>query len=148
MSIWNTSLFLIPHFFRMKVLIINPIKFLFFLFKYLIFFIDSLEMAMYFFSVFLLFKIKVRKRRCFSFISVFWVILSNKWLLLFIEPVHAYKDFNWSMRDFLLIFMFYSPPGSCVQEVFQARILEWISSPVDLPDPGIEPMVPATSPVL
>ena len=39
----------------------------------------------------------------------------------------------------------YSPPGSSVQGILQARILEWvaISSPEDLPDPGIEPMYPA-----
>ena len=35
----------------------------------------------------------------------------------------------------------YSPPGSSVNGIFQAKILEWfaISSPGDLPDPGIEP---------
>ena len=97
------------------------------------------------FSVFLLFKMKVRKR-CFNFVSVFWVILSNKWLLLFIKPVHAYKDFNQSVRDFL--FIFYSPQGSCVQGVFQAGILGWVSSPGDLSDPGVEPVPPAMSPVL
>ena len=38
-----------------------------------------------------------------------------------------------------------SPPGSPLHEIFLARILEWaaISSPGDLPDPGIEPMSPA-----
>ena len=37
--------------------------------------------------------------------------------------------------------MDYSPPGSSVHEILQARILEWvaISFPGDLPDPGIEP---------
>ena len=36
--------------------------------------------------------------------------------------------------------MDYSPPGSSVHGIFQARILEWIAipSPGDLPDPGIE----------
>ena len=36
--------------------------------------------------------------------------------------------------------MNYSPPGSSVHEIFQARILKWvaISSPGDLPNPGIE----------
>ena len=35
----------------------------------------------------------------------------------------------------------YSPPGSSVHEILQARILEWvaISSPGDLFDPGMEP---------
>ena len=35
----------------------------------------------------------------------------------------------------------YSPPGSSVHGVLQARILEWVPfpSPGDLPDPGIEP---------
>ena len=35
----------------------------------------------------------------------------------------------------------YSPLGSSVNGIFQARILEWfaISSPGDLPDPGVEP---------
>ena len=34
-----------------------------------------------------------------------------------------------------------SPPGSSVQGVLQARIMEWLPfpSPGDLPDPGIEP---------
>ena len=38
-----------------------------------------------------------------------------------------------------------SPPGSSVHGILQARILEWvaISSPGDLPDPGIEPRSPA-----
>ena len=38
-----------------------------------------------------------------------------------------------------------SPPGSSVHGISQARILEWIaiSSPGDLPDPGIEPGSPA-----
>ena len=38
-----------------------------------------------------------------------------------------------------------SPPGSSVQGILQARILEWvaISSSGDLPDPGIEPSSPA-----
>ena len=36
-----------------------------------------------------------------------------------------------------------SLPGSSVQEILQARILEWaaFSSPGDLPDPGIEPWI-------
>ena len=36
--------------------------------------------------------------------------------------------------------MDYSPPGSAVHGIFQARILEWvaISPPEDLPDPGIQ----------
>ena len=38
-----------------------------------------------------------------------------------------------------------SPPGSSVHGIFQARVLEWVavSSPGDLPDPGIEPWSPA-----
>ena len=41
--------------------------------------------------------------------------------------------------------MDYSPPGPSVHGISQARILEWlaISSPGDLPDPGIKPMSPA-----
>ena len=31
-----------------------------------------------------------------------------------------------------------SPPGSSVQEIVQARILEWAAMPA--PDPGIEPV--------
>ena len=27
--------------------------------------------------------------------------------------------------------------------IFQARILEWVATPEDLPDPGIEPVSPA-----
>ena len=39
----------------------------------------------------------------------------------------------------------YSPPGSSVHEILQARILEWIAIPFlgDLPNPGIEPRSPA-----
>ena len=35
-----------------------------------------------------------------------------------------------------------NPPGSSVQGILQARILEWVAMPYprDLPDPGIEPM--------
>ena len=38
-----------------------------------------------------------------------------------------------------------SPPGSSVQGILQARILEWvaISPPGNLPNPGIEPKSPA-----
>ena len=38
--------------------------------------------------------------------------------------------------------MDWSPPGSTVHVISQARILEWviISSSRDLPDPGIEPV--------
>ena len=37
-----------------------------------------------------------------------------------------------------------SPPGSSIHGISQARILEWvaISSPEDLPDPGIKPRFP------
>ena len=38
-----------------------------------------------------------------------------------------------------------SPPGSSVQGIFQARILEWSASsstPGNLPDPGIKPKSP------
>ena len=45
--------------------------------------------------------------------------------------------------------MGYSPPGSCVHGIIQARILEGLPCPPpgDLPDPGIEPMS-LTSPAL
>ena len=33
-----------------------------------------------------------------------------------------------------------SPLGSSVHGILQARILEWVAFPGDLPDPGIEPM--------
>ena len=38
-----------------------------------------------------------------------------------------------------------SPPDSSLQGILQARVLEWvvISSPGDLPNPGIEPVSPA-----
>ena len=41
--------------------------------------------------------------------------------------------------------MNYSPLGSSVHGIYQARILEWMPfpSPADLPDPGIEPGSPA-----
>ena len=41
--------------------------------------------------------------------------------------------------------MDYSPLGSSVHGILQARILEWVSfpSPEDLPNPGIEPRFPA-----
>ena len=37
-----------------------------------------------------------------------------------------------------------SRPGSSVHGIFQSRVLEWvaISSPEDLPDPGIKPRFP------
>ena len=40
--------------------------------------------------------------------------------------------------------MDYSLPGSSVCGILQARTLEWVvcASPVDLPNPGIEPMSP------
>ena len=38
--------------------------------------------------------------------------------------------------------MDYSPPGSSVHGIFQARILEQVAIPEDLPDPGIEPESP------
>ena len=39
----------------------------------------------------------------------------------------------------------YSPPGSSIHGIFQARVLQWVafSSPGDLPDPGIEPRSPS-----
>jgi len=39
-----------------------------------------------------------------------------------------------------------SPPGSSDHGILQAGILEWVACPPpgDLPDPGIEPMSPAT----
>ena len=41
----------------------------------------------------------------------------------------------------------YSPPGSSVHGILQARILEWLPFPPpgDLPDPGINPASPASS---
>ena len=38
-----------------------------------------------------------------------------------------------------------SPPGSSVNVISQARILEWLlfPSPGDIPDPGIKPVDPA-----
>ena len=38
----------------------------------------------------------------------------------------------------------YSPPGSSVHGLLQARILEWVAMSLsrDLPDPGIEPVSP------
>ena len=41
--------------------------------------------------------------------------------------------------------MGYSPPGSSVHGIFQARILEWVAIPLpeDLPNPGVEPTSPA-----
>ena len=39
--------------------------------------------------------------------------------------------------------MDYSPPGSSVHALFQARILDQVLTPGDLPDPGIEPTSPA-----
>ena len=36
-----------------------------------------------------------------------------------------------------------SPPGSFIHGIFQARVLEWVPSPGDLPNPGIEPRSPA-----
>ena len=33
-----------------------------------------------------------------------------------------------------------SPPGSSVPGILQARILEWVAPPRDLPNPGIKPL--------
>ena len=43
----------------------------------------------------------------------------------------------------------YSPPGSSVHGIFQAKMLEWVAilSPGDLPNPGIKPMSPALASV-
>ena len=43
--------------------------------------------------------------------------------------------------------MDYSPRGSSVYEIFQARILEWVAISFfrDLPDSGIEPMSPSSA---
>ena len=40
--------------------------------------------------------------------------------------------------------MDYSPPGSSVHGIFQARVLEWvaITSPGNLPNPGVKPGSP------
>ena len=38
---------------------------------------------------------------------------------------------------------YYSPPGSSVHGIFQARILEWVTISGDLPDPGIKLRSPA-----
>ena len=42
--------------------------------------------------------------------------------------------------------MDYSPPGSSVHSILQARILEWVAThpSMDLSDPGIEPMSPVS----
>ena len=42
--------------------------------------------------------------------------------------------------------MDYSPPGSSVHEILQARILEWVATPSSRRslDPGIEPKSPAS----
>ena len=39
----------------------------------------------------------------------------------------------------------YSPPGSSVHQILQARILEWVAFPLpgNLPNPGIKPGFPA-----
>ena len=38
--------------------------------------------------------------------------------------------------------MDYSLPGFSVHGIFQARVLEWVAAPGDLPDSGIEPGSP------
>ena len=37
-----------------------------------------------------------------------------------------------------------SPPGSFVHGIIRARMLEWVPSPGDLPDPRIEPVSPVS----
>ena len=39
-----------------------------------------------------------------------------------------------------------SPPGSSVHGTLQARVLEWVPSPGDLPNPGVEPGFPGLQP--
>jgi len=36
--------------------------------------------------------------------------------------------------------MNYSLPGSSLHGILQARILEWVATPGDLPDPGVKPV--------
>ena len=42
--------------------------------------------------------------------------------------------------------MDYSPPGSSIHGILQVKTLGWVACPPpgDLPDPGIEPMSPAS----
>ena len=42
--------------------------------------------------------------------------------------------------------MDYSPPDSSVHGILQARVLEWVPSPEDLPSPWIKPGFPALQP--
>ena len=48
------------------------------------------------------------------------------------------------MSDSLQPWLDYSPPGSSVHQIFQARILEWVAMPSsrDLPNPEIKPASP------
>ena len=68
---------------------------------------------------------------------------------LFLSKQNAFYDYNcWLVaqsRPTLCNPMDCSLPGSSVQRVFQARILEWVVIPPleDLSDPGIKPMSPA-----
>ena len=63
--------------------------------------------------------------------------------------VHAYVCVHANLPQLcptLCDIMACSPPGSSVHGILQARILEWVAMPppADLPDPGIEPVSPAT----
>ena len=59
--------------------------------------------------------------------------------------VHGVAKSQTRLSDFTI---YWSPPGSSVHGISQARILEWVAIPFsrDLPNPGTEPESP-TSPV-
>ena len=75
-------------------------------------------------------------------------------LATFADRLCAFHDslrFSWShsvVPDSLRLHesVIHSTPGPSVHGVLQARILEWVSipSPRDLPDPGTEPVSPAS----
>ena len=67
------------------------------------------------------------------------ILRTTDWVSDFLSPVVL--DLVTQSCPTLCDPMDYSPPGSSVYGIFQARILEWVATPSsrDLPNPGIEP---------
>ena len=83
----------------------------------------------------------------FSFMAV--RMQSHATILNYLEIFYEVKDTFTHTCVFGCVQLFgnpmdCSPPSSSVHGIFQARVLEWvaISSPGDLPNPGIEPGSP------
>ena len=64
------------------------------------------------------------------------------YIIVYVIYIHIVAVHLLSFIRLFCDLMDYSPPGSSVHGISQARILEWVAfpSPGDLPYPGIEPV--------